>query len=138
MTIALPFGMSNGTPSNGPPPLSRWSLSWSSLSWADGYDGNGSRTSMKSAMMVTMAMTPIANFIMNHTSCVTTFLKIRSAPLFDRGPILILRYHPKRGRSGFIYRRMWRRRHTDCTNCFARQIKELCGGVRSPSKIKPL
>ena len=56
---------------------------------------------MKIAMTVTMPMTPIANFLMNHTSCVTTFLKIRSAPLLDRGPMLILRYHPKRGRSGF-------------------------------------
>ena len=28
--------------------------------------------SMKAAMIVTMAMTPIANFIMNYTSCVTT------------------------------------------------------------------
>ena len=65
-------GCLNGTPLNTPPPRSRWSLSWSSLSWECGYDGSGSRNCMKTAMIVTMATTAMANFIMNHTSCVTT------------------------------------------------------------------
>jgi hypothetical protein len=53
---------------------------------------------MKIAMMVTMAMTPIANFIMNHTSCFTTrSWKVCSAWLVYTGPVLMLRYRASSG-----------------------------------------
>jgi hypothetical protein len=42
-----------------------------------GYDDNGSRNSINIATIVTMAMTPIANFIMNQTSCVTKIRRPR-------------------------------------------------------------